>query len=83
MSPGSAIVASTNEVQIRAGASGNVQPNSNASIVLAALSVLRRLSIIFQRPIRGSSSITVFALLAAGAKPSIHGSNCQSPRAQR
>ena len=57
-------VASTNVVQTSAGSSGSIQPAANAKSPAGALSVRRRLSIIFQRPIRGSSSLTPDAAAA-------------------
>ena len=77
------MVASTNVVQTSAGSNGSVQPIAKARTQAGALSVRRRLSIIFQRPIRGSSSLTLGAWPPLPAKPRIQGKSCQSPRAQR
>ncbi len=67
------MVASTNAVQTSADSNGSVQPIAKARTQAGALSVRRKLSIIFQRPIRGSSPLP--------AKPRIQGKSCQSPRA--
>ena len=80
---GRMMVASTNVVQTSAGSSGSIQPTAKARTHAGALSVRRKLSIIFQRPIRGSSSLTPGARPPLPAKPKIQGRSCQSPRAQR
>ena len=80
---GTTIVASTNEVQTSAGWIGRVQPSAKATTAVGAERVRRRLSIIFQRPIRGSSPLTLGAPSPLPAKPRIQGRSCQSPRAQR
>ena len=65
-----------------AAAGGKAKPASNESMRAGADTVRRRLSRIFQRPIAGTTprvrSVPVF-----GPRPDSHGSNCQSPRAQR
>ena len=63
-------------------AAAAVQPASSARIAAGADSERRRLSNIFQRPIAGTKRALLRAPVPV-ARPSIHGSNCQSPRAQR
>ena len=77
---GKAIVASTNRVQLSAAGSGSSQPANSAMTMAGAESVRRRLSSIFQRPSSGSD---LRPRRVASPRPKIHGSNCQSPRAQR
>ena len=74
--------ASTNVVQIKGEANGSVQPAIKVRKAAGANSVRRRLSSIFHRPIRGIGARIAIAA-ASRACPMIHGSNCQSPRAQR
>ncbi len=77
---GNAIVVSTNAVQASAAFSGSNHPATSARTLAGADSVRRRLSSIFHSPISGSESLPG---PAASPRPRIHGSNCQSPRAQR
>ena len=62
-------------------ANGCVQPIAKARTQAGALSVRRRLSIIFQRPIRGSSPLTVGARPPVPAKPENRAAGVASPRA--
>ena len=82
MRVGSRIVNRTKPVHTDAAANGNAHPASKASTQAGADSVRRRLSSIFQRPIAGMA-LRVRSVPATGPRPNIHGSNCQSPRAQR
>ncbi len=59
---------------------GSIHPASKARMAMGADSDRRKLSIIFQRPTTGTVVGWPFGLRA---RPKIHGSNCQSPRAQR
>ena len=61
------------QIHTDAAADGNASPASNDSMQVGADKVRRRLSSIFQRPIAGTPA----------PRLSSHGSNCQSPRAQR
>ena len=76
------MVASTNVVQITGEANGSVHPAIKVINAAGADSVRRRLSSIFQRLIGGIGA-RIRSPLASRAWPRIHGSNCQSPRAQR
>ena len=62
------------------GAESHNQPAVNASVVRMGVSERRRLSVIFQRPSGGKPPAPV---RPAGAPPTIHGNNCQSPLTQR
>jgi len=86
---GVAIVAIMNAVHIAAGHIGSVHPAIMAISVTGACSVRRRLSIIFQRPSDGiddrpsRGGEVAASALEPCARPNIHGSSCQSPRAHR
>ncbi len=79
---GSSIVARMKPIHTEATANGIVSPAIKASMQAGADNVRRRLSNIFQRPIAGMASRTRSAP-PIGPWPTSHGSNCQSPRAQR
>ena len=76
------MVESTNAVQITGEANGSVHPAIKVRKAAGADSVRRRLSSIFQRLI-GEIEARTRPPLVSRACPMIHGSNCQSPRAQR
>ena len=76
------MVTRMNVVQITGEANGSVHPAIKVRKAAGADSVRRRLSSIFQRPIKGIE-VRIRSPLASFACPMIHGSNCQSPRAQR
>ena len=82
MRGGSRIVSRTQPVHTDAAANGNTNPASKANMQAGADNVRRRLSSILQRPIAGMAP-RVRSVPATGPRPKIHGSNCQSPRAQR
>ena len=82
ISEGSNMVSRTQPIHTDAAANGNAKPANKASMPAGADSVRRRLSSIFQRPIAGMPW-RVRSAPAVGPRPNIHGSNCQSPRAQR
>ena len=73
---GSASISTTTRVQTVATAGGISQPAKSVVIASGANKDRRKLSIIFQRPTTGMPPLRRCA-------PKIHGSNCQSPRAQR
>ena len=76
------LVASTNVVQITGEANGSVHPAIKVKNAAGADNVRRRLSSIFQRLIDGIW-VRIRRPLVPRTCPMIHGSNCQSPRAQR
>ena len=81
-SVGRAMVSTTKTVQTSAAGSGSVQPASSATIAAGGDNVRRRLSNIFQRPIAGRLLRSARSPCPC-TRPRIHGSSCQSPRAQR
>ena len=81
-SAGTPIANTTKAVQTSAALPGNIHPASSAAILAGADNVRRRLSNIFHRAISGNLRRPRVAP-AASPLPKIHGSSCQSPRAQR
>ncbi len=68
--------------EAKAAAPGGFHPANKANMHAGADSVRRRLSSIFHRPIAGIGPRSR-SVPAVGPRPQTHGSNCQSPRAQR
>src|SRR5580658_9464838 len=82
ISAGIEIVARTKRVHIQGDTCGTSHPVIMTSSMNGAESVRRRLSSIFQRLIAGIE-ILRRSSFDRPPRPKIHGSNCQSPRAQR
>ena len=79
---GRATVSRTKPVQTSAAGSGRVHPASSATNAAGADKVRRRLSNIFQKPI-AVTALEASCVRLPFTRPSIQGSSCQSPRAQR
>ena len=79
---GSATVSRTKPVQTSAAEGGRVHPANSATIAAGADRVRRRLSNIFQKPI-AVRGLALPRVTRPFTRPSIQGSSCQSPRAQR
>jgi hypothetical protein len=81
--PGRAIVSTTNTATTAiAGALPSPMAMASSSTLAGAISVRRRLSNIFQRPANGTLARPA-SPEPSRPRPRIHGSSCQSPRAQR